>query len=365
MRPIVESYPFFCIFLAIVFGIVSSVIKNGKFTYFMSLFTAITIAVMSAMVLYYVVQGNLSFDFTMGRFPAPYGNVIRVGPLQALLALAFSTVMALSLMGGKQDLFRDILPDKLHLYFVMIDLLLASLLAFCYTNDFFTGYVFIEISTISACAIVMAKDTGNNLIATIRYLFISLIGSGLFLIGLTLLYSITGYLLMPQLKTAVAALAASGTYNLPLTVSIAMIIIGLGIKSAMFPFHLWLPEAHGGATTASSSILSGLVLKGYIVLMIVLITRVFSLELMVKLGVTNIILIFGILGMIFGSLEAIREHHIKRMLAYSSVAQIGYIFLGIGLGSVPGIVAACFHILVHACSKPLLFCCAGRLSGRN
>jgi multicomponent Na+:H+ antiporter subunit D len=362
MRPIVESYPFFCIFLAIVFGIVSSVIKNGKFTYFMSLFTAITIAVMSAMVLYYVVQGNLSFDFTMGRFPAPYGNVIRVGPLQALLALAFSTVMALSLMGGKQDLFRDILPDKLHLYFVMIDLLLASLLAFCYTNDFFTGYVFIEISTISACAIVMAKDTGNNLIATIRYLFISLIGSGLFLIGLTLLYSITGYLLMPQLKTAVAALAASGTYNLPLTVSIAMIIIGLGIKSAMFPFHLWLPEAHGGATTASSSILSGLVLKGYIVLMIVLITRVFSLELMVKLGGTNIILIFGILGMIFGSLEAIREHHIKRMLAYSSVAQIGYIFLGIGLGSVPGIVAACFHILVHACSKPLLFCCAGRLS---
>ncbi len=113
-------------------------------------------------------------------------------------------------------------------------------------------------------------------------------------------------------------------------------VTGLGIKSAMFPFHLWLPDAHGGATTASSSILSGLVLKGYIVLMIVLIMRVFSLELMVKLGVTNIILLFGICGMIFGSVEAIREHHIKRMLAYSSVAQIGYIFLGIGLGSVPG-----------------------------
>ncbi|MPM70403.1 NADH-quinone oxidoreductase subunit N [bioreactor metagenome] len=130
----------------------------------------------------------------------------------------------------------------------------------------------------------------------------------------------------------------------------------------MFPFHLWLPEAHGGATTSSSSILSGLVLKGYIVFMIVLIVRVFTLDLMVKLGITNVVMVFGLLGMIIGSVEAIREHHIKRMLAYSSVAQIGYIFLGIGLGSEAGIVAACFHIIVHACSKPLLFSCAGRLS---
>jgi multicomponent Na+:H+ antiporter subunit D len=190
----------------------------------------------------------------------------------------------------------------------------------------------------------------------------SLLGSGLFLIGLTLLNSITGYLLMPSLAQAVAELAESGDYRIPLTVAVGLIIGGLGIKSAMFPFHLWLPDAHGGATTASSAMLSGLVLKGYIVLMITMMMRVFSMELMGELGVTNVILAFGLLGMILGSLEAMREYHVKRMLAYSSVAQIGYIFMGLGLGTTAGVVASCFHILVHACCKPLLFCCAGRLS---
>ena len=161
---------------------------------------------------------------------------------------------------------------------------------------------------------------------------------------------------------AVARLAETGEYRVPLTVCAGLMVTGLGIKSAMFPFHLWLPDAHGGATTASSALLSGLVLKGYIVLMMTLMVRVFSMELMVELGVTNVVLLFGLLGMIFGSLGAMREYHVKRMLAYSSVAQIGYIFMGIGLGSAAGLTASCFHILVHACCKPLLFCCAGRLS---
>ena len=190
----------------------------------------------------------------------------------------------------------------------------------------------------------------------------SLVGSGLFLIGLTILNSITGYLLMPSLAEAVAELRLSESYTLPLTVAVGLLVAGLGVKSAMFPFHLWLPDAHGGATTASSAILSGLVLKGYIVLLLVMILRVFSMELMVELGVTDVILAFGLLGMILGSLAAMRENHIKRMLAYSSVAQVGYIFMGVGLGSIEGLIASCFHILVHACCKPLLFLCAGRLS---
>ena len=336
MRPFVENLPFLCIFLAILTGIVSAVIPRGRVCYWMTVTVAGIIAVLSAVVLQYTYGGNLSFTYSMGRFAAPYGNAIQCGPLQALLAMVFSVVLALALAGGKRDLFHDVLPGKLRLYFTMVNLLEASLLALVYTNDVFTGYVFIEISTIAACALVMAKDNGPNLIATIRYLFMSLLGSGLFLIGLTLLNSITGYLLMPSLAQAVAELAESGDYRIPLTVAVGLIIGGLGIKSAMFPFHLWLPDAHGGATTASSAMLSGLVLKGYIVLMITMMMRVFSMELMGELGVTNVILAFGLLGMILGSLEAMREYHVKRMLAYSSVAQIGYIFMGLGLGTTAG-----------------------------
>ena len=345
MRPFVENFPFFSIFLAILAAIVTAAIRSGRISYWITIGVCAASALLNGWVLEYTYAEGVSFTYAMGRFLAPYGNAINCGPLQALLAAVFSLVMALALAGGRRDLFQDILPEKQKFYFVMVNMLEASLLALTYTNDMFTGYVFIETSTIAACALVMAKDNGPNLIATIRYLFMSLVGSGLFLIGLTILNSITGYLLMPSLAEAVGLLVA-----------------GLGVKSAMFPFHLWLPDAHGGATTASSAILSGLVLKGYIVLLLVMILRVFSMELMVELGVTDVILAFGLLGMILGSLAAMRENHIKRMLAYSSVAQVGYIFMGVGLGSIEGLIASCFHILVHACCKPLLFLCAGRLS---
>lgn len=362
MRPFLENFPFFSIFLPILGGILCGVIRSGRAACRLTLWITAGVWALSATVLGYVYVGGCAFDYTMGRFLAPYGNAIRCGPLQALLATVFSAVMALSLLGGLRDLFHDVQPEKQHLYFVLINLQTAALLSLTYTNDLFTGYVFIEISTIAACSMVMAKDTGPNLIATIRYLFMSLLGSGLFLIGLTLLNSVTGYLLMPSLARAVAQLAVSGNYRVTLQTAVGLLTVGLGVKSAMFPFHMWLPDAHGGATTASSAILSGLVLKGYIVLLITLMARVFSLELMAAMGVSDVLLVFGLLGMIAGSLAAIREHHVKRMLAYSSVAQIGYIFMGLGLGTAAGVTASCFHILVHACCKPLLFCCAGRLS---
>ena len=344
MRPFVENFPFFSIFLAILAAIVTAAIRSGRISYWITIGVCAASALLNGWVLEYTYAEGVSFTYAMGRFLAPYGNAINCGPLQALLAAVFSLVMALALAGGRRDLFQDILPEKQKFYFVMVNMLEASLLALTYTNDMFTGYVFIETSTIAACALVMAKDNGPNLIATIRYLFMSLVGSGLFLIGLTILNSITGYLLMPSLAEAVAELWLSESYTLPLTVAVGLLVAGLG------------------ATTASSAILSGLVLKGYIVLLLVMILRVFSMELMVELGVTDVILAFGLLGMILGSLAAMRENHIKRMLAYSSVAQVGYIFMGVGLGSIEGLIASCFHILVHACCKPLLFLCAGRLS---
>ena len=361
MRPFVENFPFFSIFLVMVTGILLSVVRSGRLAMRISVAVALVAAVLSARVLAYTAGGNLSFTYVMGKYAAPLGNEIKAGPLQAILALTFCVGMAISLLGGSRDLERDVLPRKQNLYFVMSNLTLASLLALTYTNDLFTGYVFIEISTIAACALVMARDTGPNMIATIRYLFLSLMGSGLFLIGVAILYSITGHLLMPQIHDKIRLLAATGQYALPLTVSVGLITVGLGVKSAMFPFHLWLPDAHGSATTASSAILSGLVLKGYIVLMLTLMVRVFTLDLVLETRINDVLLVAGVLGMVMGSIRAIQQTHIKRMLAYSSVAQIGYIFMGFGLGTEVGAVASCLHILVHACSKPMLFCCAGKL----
>ncbi len=356
------NLPYLSVFACMFAAILLSVTKRGRLAYVVTVLTVDLVFAFSLIFLANIVAEGTVYSFTMGKFPAPFGNEIRFGPLQGIFASFFSGVMVASLLGGRSDFFEDILPEKMNFTCVMINMTLASLLVLTYTNDVFTGYVFLEIGTISACALVMAKDRGPTLMATTRYLFMSLLGSGLFLLSLVILYALTGHLLMPQLSEAVANLAASGEYRIPLFLAVGLMTAGLGIKSALFPFHRWLPDAHGSATTASSAILSGLVLKGYIVLLITMIIRVFTPETFRESGVGIVLFCLGMAGMIGGSVSAIRETHIKRMLACSSVAQIGYIFLGLGYGTTLSIAAAAFHILVHACCKPLLFLCAGRLS---
>ena len=177
MRPFVENFPFFSIFLAILAAIVTAAIRSGRISYWITIGVCAASALLNGWVLEYTYAEGVSFTYAMGRFLAPYGNAINCGPLQALLAAVFSLVMALALAGGRRDLFQDILPEKQKFYFVMVNMLEASLLALTYTNDMFTGYVFIETSTIAACALVMAKD----------YIFIGANGLPNYLTGMILL----------------------------------------------------------------------------------------------------------------------------------------------------------------------------------
>ena len=359
--PFVNNVPFFSIFLAMLAGILMPLVKTGKAALRVTEFTAAVIGALSLWLMIATAQTGESFTFMMGHFPAPWGNEIRSGSLEAMMALAFSIVMILSLEGGKKDMFADLSPQKQSGYCLMVNLMMASLLALVYTNDMFTAYVFVEINAITACALVMARRRGHSLVAAIRYLVLSCVASGLFLMGITILYGITGQLLMPGMDTAVAALAANGNYRLPLFISVALMVLSLAVKSALFPFHGWLPSAYSSATTSASALQSGLVSKGYIILLIKMIVRVFTIETMVDLGITQVLFVLGLLGMIFCSVRALGEQNVKRMLGYSSAAQVAYIFMGIGLGSVVGLVAACYQILAHTFTKPMLFTSAGVL----
>ncbi|MBQ6982468.1 MAG: hypothetical protein IJQ15_08595, partial [Synergistaceae bacterium] len=234
--------------------------------------------------------------------------------------------------------------------------------ALTYTNDLFTAYVFIEINTIAACAIVAVKEGPETSRAALRYLVMSLVGSGLVMIAICLLYDLTGHLLMQNMHGAIQVLVATKSYMMPLTVSLALITAGLAIKSALYPFASWLPDAHGSSTNASSAILSGLVLKGHIFTIIKVFYRVYGLDVIHVLRMDTVIFILGVTAMIMGSVHALRQTNVKRMIAWSSVAQVGYIFLGVGLNTIAGVAAACLHIIVHACVKPMLFTAAGGLS---
>ena len=138
-------------------------------------------------------------------------------------------------------------------------------------------------------------------------------------------------------------------------VIIILVTVGLGIKSGLYPFHTWIPDAYGYTTPSASAILSSLVSKGYIFLLIKIFYRVLGFDSIISSHMVNILFAFGVIGMIMGSVAAIKERNIRRMTAYSSVAQIGYIYMGLGLGTTAGVVAAVFHIISHGVMKSLLF----------
>lgn len=350
----IRNFPFFSILLSLGSGVLTS-IMDRKMARLWNTFVLLAVMAMSAVLFLYMLGAGEPFIFMMGHFPAPWGNEIRAGVLEAGMAFFFCVVMLLSLKGGEEHIDAEVEDTKVNLYYIMINLLLSSLLALIYTNDLFTAYVFVEINTISACGLIMITQNGRTIEAATRYMIMSSLGSGLLLMGLCVLYDITGHLLMSNIKESIAYVYAQGTYNIPLVASIGMICVGLAIKSALYPFHTWLPDAYGYATVSSAAILSSLVSKGYIFLLIKIFFRVVGFDIIVDSRVVNILFVFGLFGMIMGSVNAILENDLKRMVAFSSVAQIGYIYMGLGLGTTFGIVASIFHILSHASTKSLLF----------
>ncbi len=357
----VQNFPFFCIILTLFSGPLSSVLK-GKPAKWVNTCVISLVGIMNAAVLLFVVQTGESYVYKMGHFSAPWGNEIRVGILEASMAVFFCVIMLLSMIGGMKEREEEIEESKQNLYYIMVNLLLSSLIALIYTNDMFTAYVFVEINTISACGLIMIRQNGRTIVAATRYMIMSLCGSAMLLLGLCFLYGITGHLLMSNIQESVAAIYASGEYRAPLIVAVGLMSVGLAIKSALFPFHGWLPDAYGYSTVSSSAILSSLVSKGYIFLLIKIFYRVIGFEIIAESRIIHILFVFGILGMIFGSIDAIRSNSVRRMIAYSSVAQIGYIYMGFGLGTTAGMLASVFHIMAHASSKSLLFLSASGLT---
>jgi len=353
MRDFVQNFPLFSIIICLLSSSTSSLLK-GKAAKILNTIVIILCGVMSFSLMIYCLSHG-SFTYTMGHVPAPWGNEVRGGVLEGGIGGFFCLIMLLSMMGGRKKLLEEVEDTKQNLYYILVNLMLCSLLALVYTNDLFTAYVFVEINTISACGLIMIRQNGRTIEAAVRYMIMSLLGSGLFLVGVCMLYDLTGHLLMSNIKESVAILVETGQYREPLLITISFMIMGLAIKSALFPFHAWLPDAYGYSTISSAAILSSLVSKGYIFLLIKIIYRVIGFEVVKDSLLLNVVFVFAGLGIIFGSVSAMKEDDIRRMVSYSSVAQIGYIYLGISLGTKEGMVAAIFQILAHAATKSMLF----------
>jgi multicomponent Na+:H+ antiporter subunit D len=258
---------------------------------------------------------------------------------------------------SKRSVEHEIAEKKLVSFYVIFQLLVTGLCGIAVTGDMFNLYVFLEIASLAAYALI-ASAGGRALKASYNYLIMGSIGACFFLLGIGFLYSITGSLNMADLAILLPPLYG----NKAVQAAFVFFAIGLSIKMAFFPLHIWQPNAYTYAPSAVTIIIATAMAKVSIYAFIRVFFSVFTLNFVRNyLAIDLAICWLAAIAIILGSVIAIMQHNLKRMLAYSSISQIGYIMLGVGLSTftVWGLTGAFVHILNHALMKGCLFMAAG------
>jgi multicomponent Na+:H+ antiporter subunit D len=296
----------------------------------------------------------------LGGWPPPIGIEYVLDPLSAFMASIIGLVGLLIVVYPPSTAFDSeaMRGQPLH---ALVLLLLTGLMGVVLSGDLFHLFVFIEIYALATYPLV-ALGGDRGALAALRYLFLGTIGSGLYLLGVGFVYFSTGTLNMADASVLLADLSDN-----PATLgALALIVIGLGLKMALFPLHVWLPDAHAAAPPGVAALLAAVQVKAAAYALLRIVHDVFGpAYLSGTLPVTVALTWFGAAGIVAGSVMAIRQPDIKRMLAYSTVAQLGYIGLGIGLGTPLAIVAALLHVLNHAVMKSGLFLAVGGVLDRT
>ena len=239
-------------------------------------------------------------------------------------------------------------------YYALFLIMVAGMNGLVLTTDLFNIYLFLEVAAVASYALVAFGLEHDELEASFKYLMLSAVASGFILLSIAVIFGLTGGLSFEAVSSGLAGLDV----KYPLAICAAFFILGFGLKAALVPFHAWLPDAHPSAPAPISAMLSGLLIK---VSGIYAMTRVFLNVFGLSPALSTVLTWLGVISMVVAALLALGQKDIKRMLAYSSISQVGYIVLGIGLGTPLGILGGLFHLFNHALAKSLLFLNSGSI----
>ncbi len=294
--------------------------------------------------------------YEMGGWAAPWGIEYRVDLLSAFVLLLVSGIGAIVLTFAPRSL-SDEVPVSRHYLFCSVYLLcLTGLLGIAITGDLFNVFVFLEISALSSYALIAMGGRRQALPAAFQYLVMGTIGATFILIGIGLMYMMTGTLNMEDMATRLAAVDGVRTG----LVAFGFFTVGVALKMALFPLHVWLPNAYTYAPSVVTAFLAATATKVSVYILLRFVFGVFGVEFAFeRLGLTTILLPLSLAGIVVASTVAIYQRNIKRMLAYSSVAQIGYMVLGISFATATGLTAGIVHLFNHALIKGGLFMAMG------
>ncbi len=353
-----DILPFFLIIIILLLSFIMPFFARWKPVVcpYLTVITVIIVFVISAVLTFRVAGGEV-IHYHVGGWAPPWGIEIFIDELAAMMLMLLTGSCLLIVFYSLKALKKEIPGPAIGWYYTLFLLTLAAMMGIVITNDLFNLYVMVEIVSIGAVGLVVAKGEKLSTEASLRYLMLATLGSGFMLFAIGFLYQVTGNLNIPYV--AAELLEIREDYPFLMWATLSFFTVGLGVKAALFPLHIWLPDAHSSAPSPSSAVLSGLVVKVYIISMLRIYFLVFGIEVFNETFLRSLILLLATMAILGGSLFAFVQLDLKRRLAYSTVAQIGYIFLGIGLGTVWGVTAALLHIIIHALMKICLFMSAG------
>ena len=308
--------------------------------------------------------------YWLGGWSFPVGISMVIDGLSRLILIIIAAVSLLALVFSMDYMKHYTSPG---LYYGLFLLMLTGMNGVVVSGDLFNMFVFLEIAGIASYALVAFGTEADELEASLKYMVLGVIASTFILVGIALMYNVTGHLNWAKVAEVLGTASGAGL-SLPMYVVAALFFMGFGLKAAMVPFHAWLPDAHPSAPAPISAMLSGVLIKASGVY--VLCRLAFSV-----LGshqtFGTLLVVLGTLSMVLGALMAIGQGDLKRLLAYSSISQVGYVVVAVGAGLVgfawakdsPAVAAAAtlvvfgglFHLMNHAVFKSLLFLCSGSI----
>ena len=335
---------------------VIAILPNGRIPWLLTLIVSWTCLLIAGWQLSVVIDGNV-ISYELGGWAPPWGIEYRIDALNAFVALIVSAIAAITLPYALLSVEKEIPRDHTSLFYATFLLCIVGLLGIAQTGDLFNLFVFLEISSLSSYVLIAMGKQRRALTSAYQYLIMGSVGATFLLIGIGLLYVETGTLNMLDLHQRLHPILDHRTVH----TGFAFIVVGIALKLALFPLHLWLPNAYKYSPSVISVFLAATATKVAVYIMLRIVFGVFSHDFVSITPTDRMFLLLGVFGVILASVAAIYQTDVKRLLAYSSIAQVSYMVLGMGLASVLGITATLVHVFNHALMKGALFMACGAL----
>jgi multicomponent Na+:H+ antiporter subunit D len=314
----------------------------------------------AAMLLMQTADGEV-ISYAIGNWAPPWGIEYRLDAANAFLLVLVAGMGLVVALYSRESVSAEMPREQHYLFYALFVLCLAGLLGMTATGDAFNIFVFLEISSLSTYVLIALGRDRRALVASYQYLIMGTIGATFFVIGVGVIYLMTGTLNLADMALRLPVHA----HERSALAALAFVTVGMSLKLALFPMHLWLPNAYAYAPSAVAAFLAATATKVSIYVLLRFYYSVFGTGFIFdEVPGKEVLLVLSIAAMFIASIVAIFQRDVKRMFAYSSVAQIGYITLGVGMGSESGLVAGLLHLFNHAVTKGALFLLLGGMALR-